>query len=90
LIGNVDWTALRTGTDPALNSFALLRHRVRKPILLAISARLTNCSAPALRRLIEGIRGRGNIGRWRRAGAAKVVELGRGAQADPEHFGYEV
>jgi hypothetical protein len=44
---------------------------------------------PAPRRLIEGIRGRGNIGRWRRAGAAKVVELGRGAQADLKRFGYE-
>jgi hypothetical protein len=40
--------------------------------------------------LIEGIRDRGNIGRWRRAGAAKVVELGRGAQADLKRFGYEV
>jgi hypothetical protein len=40
--------------------------------------------------LIEGIRDRGNIGRWRRAGAAKVVELGRGAEADLKRFGYEI
>ena len=40
--------------------------------------------------LIEGIRDRGNIGRWRRAGAAKVVELGRGVRSDLERFGYEV
>ena len=40
--------------------------------------------------LIEGIRDRGNIGRWRRASAAKVVELGRGVRSDLERFGYEV
>jgi hypothetical protein len=40
--------------------------------------------------LIAGIRDRGNIGRWRRAGAAEVVELGRGVQSDLERFGYEV
>ena len=40
--------------------------------------------------LIEGIRDRGNIGRWRRAGAPKVVELGRGVRSDLERFGYEV
>ncbi len=40
--------------------------------------------------LIEGIRDRGNIGRWRQAGTAKVVELGQGVQSDLERFGYEV
>ncbi len=40
--------------------------------------------------LIEGVRDRGNIGRWRRAGATKVVELGRDAQVDLKRFGYEV
>ena len=40
--------------------------------------------------LIEGIRDRGNIGRWRRAGAPKVVELERGVRSDLERFGYEV
>ena len=32
--------------------------------------------------LIEGIRDRGNIGRWRKDQAAKVVELSRAARAD--------
>ncbi|PYS68922.1 MAG: hypothetical protein DMF69_18575 [Acidobacteria bacterium] len=40
--------------------------------------------------LIEGIRDRGNIGRWRNDQAAKVVELSRAARADLERFGYEV
>jgi hypothetical protein len=39
--------------------------------------------------LIEGIRDRGNIGRWRRDQAAKVIELDRGAQAELKRFGYE-
>ena len=40
--------------------------------------------------LIEGIRDRGNIGRWRRASSAEVVELGRGVEADLQRFGYEL
>lgn len=40
--------------------------------------------------LIEGIRDRGNIGRWRRAGAAEIVELDRDVQSDLRRFGYEV
>lgn len=39
--------------------------------------------------LIQGIRDRGNIGRWRRNQAPKTVELSRAAQADLERFGYE-
>ena len=39
--------------------------------------------------LIEGIRDRGNIGRWRRDQAAKMIELDRGAQAELKRFGYE-
>jgi sulfotransferase family protein len=39
--------------------------------------------------LIEGIRDRGNIGRWREAGA-KVMELNRNVRADLEQFGYKV
>ena len=40
--------------------------------------------------LIEGIRDRGNIDRWRRAGATEVVELVRGVKADLQRFGYEL
>jgi len=40
--------------------------------------------------LIEGIRDHGNIGRWRRASSAEVVELGRGVEADLQRFGYEL
>ncbi len=63
----------------------------RKPAE-TVSAVMTFLGAPEINiePLIEGIRDRGNIGRWRRAGAAKSVELGRGAQADLERFGYEV
>ena len=39
--------------------------------------------------LIEGIRDRGNIGRWREAGA-KAMELNRNVRADLEQFGYKV
>jgi hypothetical protein len=39
--------------------------------------------------LVEGIRDRGNIGRWRRAGA-KIIELDRDVRADLEQFGYQV
>ncbi len=39
--------------------------------------------------LIEGIRDRGNIGRWRRAGAPQVVNLDLDARADLESFGYQ-
>jgi hypothetical protein len=39
--------------------------------------------------LIEGIRDRGNIGRWRKDPAAKVLELSRAVQADLERFGYD-
>jgi len=39
--------------------------------------------------LIEGIRDHGNIGRWRRAGATEVVELGRDVESDLERFGYD-
>src|SRR5205814_9585374 len=38
--------------------------------------------------LIEGISDRGNIGRWRRAGAPEAGELGAGIQSDLERFGY--
>jgi len=38
--------------------------------------------------LIEGIRDRGNIGRWRDQ-PEKVAELSRAVQADLERFGYE-
>jgi len=38
--------------------------------------------------LIEGIRDRGNIGRWRRADA-KVMELNQNVRADLEQFGYK-
>ena len=63
----------------------------RKPAE-TVSAVMTFLGGPEINiePLIEGIRDRGNIGRWRRAGGAKVVELGRGAQADLERFGYEV
>jgi hypothetical protein len=40
--------------------------------------------------IIEGIRDRRNIGRWRRDKAAKVVDLSLAAQADLERFGYDV
>jgi hypothetical protein len=40
--------------------------------------------------LIEGIRDRGNIGRWRRASSTEVVELGRDVEADLQRFGYEL
>ncbi len=40
--------------------------------------------------LVEGIRDRGNIGRWRRAGRPEVVELGRAVESDLERFGYEL
>jgi hypothetical protein len=39
--------------------------------------------------LIEGIRDHGNIGRWRRAGATEVVELGRDVESDLKRFGYD-
>ena len=38
--------------------------------------------------LIGGIRDRGNIGRWRQAGA-KVADLDPAVQTDLKHFGYE-
>lgn len=40
--------------------------------------------------LIEGIRDRGNIGPWRRAGTTEVIELVSGRQADLQRFGYEL
>jgi hypothetical protein len=40
--------------------------------------------------LIEGIRDRGNIGPWRRAGTTEVVELVSGRQADLQRFGCEL
>jgi hypothetical protein len=63
----------------------------RKPAE-TVSAVMTFLGAPEINiePLIEGIRDRGNIGRWLQAGAAKVIELGPGAQADLERFGYEV
>jgi hypothetical protein len=36
--------------------------------------------------LIEGIRDRGNIDRWRRAGTTEVVELVSGRQSRPTAF----
>jgi Sulfotransferase family len=39
--------------------------------------------------VIEGIRDRGNIGRWRRDKTAKVADLSLAAQADLQRFGYE-
>jgi Sulfotransferase family len=62
----------------------------RKPAE-TVSAVMTFLGAPEINiePLIEGIRDRGNIGRWRQAGAAKVIELGPGAQADLERFGYK-
>ncbi len=38
--------------------------------------------------LIDGIRDRGNIGRWRRAGTAEARELGADLRFDLERFGY--
>jgi hypothetical protein len=40
--------------------------------------------------IIEGIRDRGNIGRWRWDKTAKVINLSLGAEADLQRFGYEV
>ena len=37
--------------------------------------------------LIQGIRDRGNIGRWRENGAPKIVELSGAAQSDLQRFG---
>jgi len=39
--------------------------------------------------LIQGIRDRGNIGRWRENGAPKIVELSGAAQSDLQRFGYD-
>jgi len=39
--------------------------------------------------LIEGIRDRGNIGRWRRTGTGTVANLGPDVLADLKRFGYE-
>jgi hypothetical protein len=39
--------------------------------------------------LIDGIRDRGNIGRWRENGAPKIVELSGAAQSDLQRFGYD-
>lgn len=39
--------------------------------------------------LIEGIRDRGNIGRWRRAKSAEIIELSRIVESDLRRFGYE-
>jgi hypothetical protein len=38
--------------------------------------------------LIEGIRDRGNIGRWRRGAGPEAGELGAGMRSDLERFGY--
>jgi hypothetical protein len=40
--------------------------------------------------LIEGIRDRGNIGPWGRAGTTEVIELVSGRQADLQRFGYQL
>jgi hypothetical protein len=40
--------------------------------------------------LIEGIRDRGNIGRWRRASDGAMAKLGPDVQADLKRFGYEL
>lgn len=63
----------------------------RKPAE-TVSAVMTFLETPEINvePLIEGIRDRGNIGRWRRADTRKVIELGQAAQADLARFGYDV
>jgi Sulfotransferase family len=56
-----------------------------------VSAVMTFLGSPEINigPLIEGIRDRGNIGRWRGDKTAKAVDLSLAAQADLQRFGYE-
>lgn len=85
--------ALEFGKNRLRDRYHIVRYEdlCRKPAE-TISEVMTFLGAPNIdvAPLIEGVSERGNIGRWRQHGAAKVVELGRDVQADLECFGYQV